>query len=165
MLIRKCNRVAHALGLFQVVVLIGLEKNHGARYGGVSGVHIAEHLGPGGLHKLVVAVDIQLRALFFALVAVENAQRNAYAEADVLINGRIAAHVEAEGRIGRSIGDSQPVVCLALSTDCKRRSQVRPRIERGLADVVERRICAEKSNGPVTSNCSTGVRSFKSARS
>ena len=63
------------------------------------------------------------------------------------------------------IGDGQPVIGLCLVDRLQRRLQVRARFERGLANLSSGASCVEKSNGPVTSNCSTGVRSFKSASS
>ena len=43
-------------------------------------VHVAEHLRPRRFAGLLAALDVDLRALLLALVAVENAQRNADAQ-------------------------------------------------------------------------------------
>ena len=57
----------------------------------VRGIDVAEHLRSRRLRQPSIAVDVQLCALLFALVAVENPQRNADAEPEILVDRRIAA--------------------------------------------------------------------------
>ena len=64
--------------------------------------------------SLIVAVDVQLRAALFALIAIKDSQRDAHAEPDVLVDGRVAADIETEDRIGGSIGYGEPVIGLRL---------------------------------------------------
>ena len=55
--------------------------------------------------------------------------------------------------------DRQLVVGVGLLNRLQRRLQIRPRSQRRIAIVFERLQIIVKSNGPVTSNWSTGVRS------
>ena len=56
----------------------------------------------------------------------------------------------------------QLVIGLRLLDRLQRRLQVGPRGQRDLAEVVERLQARQRNRtGPVTSNCSTGVRSFE----
>ena len=162
---RKTKSCPARSSLFQVLVLIRFEKNHGAVDRGIGGIHIAEHLRPRCRCESVIAINIQLCAQFFALIAIEDPQRNTDAEPDVLIDRRIAPDIETEGRVGRSIGDREPMIGLCLIDGLQRGPQVRPRIERCLAHVVQRRSLLREIKGPVTSNCSTGVWSFNSVSS
>ena len=68
-LVGKLHGVAHANGLFQILALIGFQKIDVAGDGCVCGVHVAVDLGLDALAKLFVAVDVDLRAQFLALIA------------------------------------------------------------------------------------------------
>src|ERR1017187_3100688 len=68
--------VANASSLVPVLSLVRLEQGHAAFHLCVGRIHVAEDLGARGLGQLAIAVDVDQRALLFALVAVEDSQRN-----------------------------------------------------------------------------------------
>ena len=90
--------------------------------------------------QLLVAADVDQRALLFALVAVEDAQRNVHAGAQ-----RVAAKVVVEcgvvgvpgalGWIGRAIGNGQLMVGLGLLYSFECGAQVGPLVQSNLAEV------------------------------
>ena len=87
---------------------------------------------------MLAAVDVDQRAFLLALIAVEDAQRNAHAGADRLraigIVGRgVICEPACEGRIGRAVRHGQLVVGLGLLNRLQRRLQVGPRRQRGIA--------------------------------
>jgi hypothetical protein len=72
-----------------VLVFVRLEQRDVAAHQLVGRVHIAEDLGARGLTGLAAAVNIDLCSLLFALIAVEDAQRNIDAQAQRLVRIRI----------------------------------------------------------------------------
>src|SRR6266704_4003466 len=90
----KGNGVTNARGHLQVPLLVRLEENQVALHTGVRGIHVAIDLRACGLCEFVAAVDVQPGAQFFALIAIEDAQRNADTGADGLISVGVA-----EGRV------------------------------------------------------------------
>ena len=98
-----------------------------------------------------------------ALIAIENPQRNADTHAEINRDGRIAREIRAECRIGGSIGHRQPMIRLRLVHGFDGGFQIRPVFHGHIAAILlAGESQSEKSKVPVTSNCSTGVRSFNS---
>ena len=90
--------------------LYRLEKNYCAEHRGIGGIDVAEDLRSCGLDQLLVAADIELRALLLSLIAIENPQRKSHADPEVCVDRRIAPEIEADGRIGRSIRQCEAVI-------------------------------------------------------
>src|SRR5580692_6360062 len=122
----------------EVLFFIRFEKNRSAVHDSVGGIDIVEDLRSGSLNQSRVAVDIKLCALFFTLVAIENAQRDIDADPNVLVNRWVAAAVETEDWIRRPVSDGEPMIGLRLFDRLYRGSQIRPRIQSHLAHVVKR---------------------------
>ncbi len=109
----------------------------------VGGVDVAEDLGARGFAGLLALVDVDEGALLFALVAIEDAQRNVDAGAERLgavgiVVGGVVGVPAAEGGIGRAVGDGQLVIGFGLLNGLERGLQIGPGIEGDLAEVVER---------------------------
>src|SRR5947209_541904 len=134
MLIGKRNRVSNSDGLLQVFRLIWTQKNHVAAQRRIRGVNVAEHLRLNGAPHPLVPGNVQLRAQLFPLVSVEDTQWNTHTDAEVLIYGRVAADIEAEDRVSRSVGGGKSVVSLGLIDGLRRSSQVGPGIQSDLAE-------------------------------
>ena len=81
-LVGKQNRVAHANRLVQVLALVRLQQTDIAAQGGVGGIDIGVDLGFDAFAQLLVAFDVNFRTQLLALVAVEEAERDADAGAD-----------------------------------------------------------------------------------
>ena len=123
--------------------LVRLEQRDVAAHQFVGRVHIAEDLRTRGFAGLLAAVDVDQRALLLALVAVEDAQRNAHADAESLYAIRIVIRgvvriPRAVSRIGRTVGDSQLVVGLGLLDRLQRGLQVGPSMPAPISIVVQR---------------------------
>ena len=87
--IRKRHLVANIGCQRQVFVLVRLQKIHVLDQRPVSGIDIVEDLRLVGVPQTFVAADVDLRARLLALIAVEDAQRNADTAADGVVVKRI----------------------------------------------------------------------------
>ena len=92
---------------------------------------------------LAASIDINLSAQFFALVAIEDAQRNANAGAHGLnrvgiVVRRVIGVPAGKGWIGRSVGFGKLVVRLRLLNRLHRCLKIRTGGKRSLAKFVER---------------------------
>ena len=92
-------------GLRQIFRLVRAQQSQRAVNGGVARIDIAQNLRLGCITQFFAACDIKLGAQFFALVAVEDAQRNIYADSYSLarkriVSGRIVRLPRGEGWIG-----------------------------------------------------------------
>ena len=84
MLVGISHGVAHSRGLVLVLRLVRLEERDIALHLRIGRIHVAEDLSACGLAGLLAAVDVDERALLFALVVIEDTQRNIHAGADCL---------------------------------------------------------------------------------
>ena len=111
--------VAHAQCLIVILLPIRLEKRNIAAHYLVGRVHIAEHLGPRRFARLPAAVDVNQGPFLFALVPIEDTQRNAHADADSfraigIIRRGVIRKPCGISRIGRAVRDRQFVVGVRL---------------------------------------------------
>src|SRR6202022_269772 len=77
MLVRKRDRVANSRSLLEIALLVRLQKCRCAGHRRVRRIHVAEHLRATHFHESLAAIDVQLCAQLFSLVAIEDAQRKA----------------------------------------------------------------------------------------
>src|ERR1700689_4128003 len=143
MLVGKENGVTHADGLLQIVSFVRLQQGDVAVESGVGGIHVAVDLGFGGLAQLFVALDVDLRAQLFALVGIEDAQRNADAGPESVqgvgvVEGAVVGVPEADGGVRRTVSLGQLVIGFGLLLGKYGGAEVRTSVERLLAIVVER---------------------------
>ena len=150
--------------------LVRLQKIHVLDQRPVGGIDVVEDLRLGGVPQPLVAADVDLRARFLALIPVEDAQRDADTGADVLLSyGLLNEGLWVHQTL--NVGSVEPLataswwVILANSTFCTaafRSGRASRAMFRNSSSGLNSSV---KSNGPETSNCSIGVRSFKSIRS
>jgi hypothetical protein len=154
MLIGVSHGVAHTAGLVIVLGFVGLEQDDVAFDLGVGGVDVAEDLLAGGLRQLAGAAYIDLRALFLALVAIEEAQGYREAEAERLVGigiveGRIVGVPGGESGVGRSVGLGKFVVGGGLLLSLEGGAEVGTSVESGFADVFKRDELIDEVEGAV----------------
>src|ERR1700756_3074697 len=131
-LVRKGDGVPYAQSLLQVALLVWLKKKRVAGYCRVGGIDVAEDLRPGSVQQFLIAVDVQLGALFFTLVAIENAQRDVPAESDILVDWRISSDVKSQSGVCGTVGYRKTVIRSGFVHRLQGGLQVRPGLQRGL---------------------------------
>src|SRR5262249_53665039 len=138
MLEGKGDRLANFAGQLQVLGLVRLKKRSIAVERGPRRIDIAEHLRPGGFLEVLAAPNVELGPRLLALIAIEEPDRNVDAEPDVDRDWRSAAGVHGEGRVGRAIGNREPVIGLRLIHRRHRCQEVRAIRQREIVQLVER---------------------------
>src|ERR1700722_10351476 len=138
MLVGEKNRIPYTDRLLQIFGLIGAKQGQISVESGEGGVDVAEDLRLRRVPQLFAVADVDLRAQLLSLIAVEDAQRNADIDAEIEIDGRITAEVEAEGWVGRSVRFGQFVVGVRLVDSLHRGLQVGSRVLRDEPVGVER---------------------------
>src|SRR5262249_39109929 len=94
----------------------------------------------------LVPPDIEVSPQLLALIAIEDAQRNADARAkpgaqwwSAVVRGRLIAHIYAQSRIGRPVRDRQAMIDRRLGHGLVRRLEIGTRVGGGLPQRVLRR--------------------------
>src|SRR6516225_5765288 len=81
MLIGERDRLPHSYRLLQITGLVGPQQSQVRFHGSICRIDITDDLRLGGIHQPLVTTNVESRPLLFALVPVENTQRNTDAHA------------------------------------------------------------------------------------
>ena len=133
------HRLAHIGGLLDVVVAVRHDQLLHAEDGGVSRIHVAQDADLHGQAAALGARHLDFRLLLLALVAVENAQRDAHAESEG-VELLLALILEVQRRVGRAVGPGELVVALGLGDRRGSGLQIRPCRQRRPPRIVERHV-------------------------
>ena len=144
MLVGVRDRVPHSRRLLEILRLVRLQQRDIAEHLRIRRVHIAEHRRLRRVITLLAALNVNLRPLLFALVAVEYSQRDLDADPKRLVRIRIVSRrvvgvPAAPRRVGRAVRNRQLVVDFRFLNLLQRRLQVRTPCQRKTMKVIQRR--------------------------
>src|SRR5215469_15354296 len=137
------HRLSNTQCLSQVLCFVWAKKDQVAVHLSISGIHVAKHQCTSSIYQLLIAADVQLRSLFFALISIKNAKGDAHTGADCLmgvwiIERGVVGIPPREGWIGRAVRDSKLVVRVRLLNRLECCLQIGAVIESDLTKCVQR---------------------------